>query len=133
VLCQRCKKKEALIHLGKGGKLTGPGTKHYCRDCADAYFARTPGRNAERGLVKLSDHDRSKLYDELEALHPEAFDNSTSEACAQASELMRRFLKKRLKKDNVTLNSDGFEMLCIDFFCSRHFYDRADSIKAKSH
>ncbi len=80
--------------------------------------------------MKLSGDYRSKLYDELEASHPEVFDNSTDEACRHGSDLMRKFLRKRLKQDNVTLNTDGFEMLCIDFFCSRHFYDRAEKLKA---
>ena len=80
--------------------------------------------NSARDLIELSDFYRSKLYDELEAKHPEAFDNSTDEACLRGSEVMRSFLKKRLTKDNVKLNTDGFEMLCHDLFCSRHFYDR---------
>ena len=128
-LCQRCKKKEALIHLN----FMGPSSrqKHYCRDCADAYFARTPGMNPQRNLVKLSDYYRNKLYDELESQSPEVFDNSTNEACARGSDLMRRFLRKRLAQDNIRLNKDGFEMLCHDLFTTRHFYDRSDRVKAK--
>ncbi|HTE16388.1 MAG TPA: hypothetical protein VK642_15050 [Burkholderiales bacterium] len=85
--------------------------------------------NSARDLIRLSDFYRSKLYDELEDKHPEAFDNSDTEACQRGSEVMRRFLKKRLSKDNIKLNRDGFEILCHDFFGSRHFYDRIDKHK----
>ena len=44
---------------------------------------------------------------------------------------MRRFLKKRLTKDNIKLNADGFDILCHDFFGSRNFYDRIDERKTK--
>lgn len=87
--------------------------------------------NSARDLIQLSSYYRSKLYDALEKKHPEAFDNSTTEACVRGSDLMRRFLKKRLNKDNIKLNKDGFEMLCLDFFASRHFYDRIAQRKAK--
>jgi hypothetical protein len=129
MLCQRCKKKEALIHLNVTG--SSSRQKHYCRDCADAYFARTPGMNPSRNLVKLSDYYRNKLYDELESQSPEVFDNSTTEACVRGSDLMRRFLRKRLAQDNIRLNKDGFEMLCHDLFTTHHFYDRGDRVKAK--
>ena len=82
-------------------------------------------------MIQLSDFYRSKLYDELEAKHPEAFDNSDGEACRRGSEVMRHFLKKRLTKDNIKLNTDGLEMLCHDFFGSRHFYDRVDKHRSK--
>jgi protein-arginine kinase activator protein McsA len=130
MLCQACKKRDALIHLSLGSSLRK--RKHYCRECADRYFARTPGMNSARDLIKLSNFYRSKLYDELEARHPEAFDNSDTEACRRGSELMRRFLKKRLTKDGIKLNKDGFEMLCHDFFCSHHFYERADKWKRRT-
>ena len=126
VMCQRCKKKEALVHLTVSRR-----SRHYCRDCADAYFSRTPGMNSARDLVKLSDYYRNKLYDELESQSPEVFDNSTTEACVRGSDLMRRFLRKRLAQDNITLNKDGFEMPCNDLFCSSHFYDRSERVRAK--
>jgi len=88
--------------------------------------------NSARDLIKLSSLYRAKLYDELEARHPEAFDNSDTEACRRGSDLMRRFLKKRLEKDGIKLNRDGFEMLCHDFFCSHHFYERADKWKRQT-
>ena len=87
--------------------------------------------NSARDLIRLSEFYRSKLYDELEGRHPEAFDNGDDEACRRGTEVMCRFLKKRLAKDNIKLNNDGFEMLCHDFFGSRHFYDRAEKHKLK--
>ncbi len=89
--------------------------------------------NSARNLLRLSDFYRSRLHDELEAQCPEVFDNSTTEACLRGSELMRRFLKKRLAQDNIKLNSDGFEMLCQDLFCSRPFYDRSEKVKTRAH
>ena len=88
--------------------------------------------NSARDLIRLSDFYRAKLYDELESQCPEAFDNSTSEACVRGSALMRRFLRKRLAQDNIRLNNDGFDMLCHDLFCSRHFYDRVEQFKSKA-
>ena len=96
MLCQTCKKREALIHLGDGTPGARRWRKHLCRDCADRLFARTPGMNSARDLIQLTSFYRSKLYDALEKEHPEAFDNSTTEACGRGSDLMRRFLRKRL-------------------------------------
>jgi hypothetical protein len=87
--------------------------------------------NSARDLIRLSESYRSKLYDELEVKHPEAFDNSDDEACRRGTEVMCRFLKKRLTKDNIKLNKDGFDMLCRDFFGSRHAYERAEKLKSK--
>ena len=133
MLCQACKRREALIHLSTGATISARSRKrkHYCRQCADAYFARTPGMNSSRDLIRLSDFYRSKLYNQLEARHPEVFDNSDDEACLRGSEVMRRFLKERLTKDNIKLNRDGFEMLCHDLFCSHHFYDRIDKRRSR--
>ena len=130
VLCQACKKRDALVHLSLGSSQRKQ--KHYCRECADRYFARTPGMNSARDLIKLSSFYRSKLYDELESRHPEAFDNSDAETCRRGSDLMRSFLKKRLAKEGIKLNRDGFEMLCHDFFCSHHLYERADKWKRQT-
>jgi hypothetical protein len=127
-LCQACRKREALIHLWTDPTPTAK-SKHFCRQCADRYFARTPGMNSSRDLIKLSDFYRVKLYDELEARHPAAFDNTDDAACHRGSELMRRFLRQKLLKDNIKLKGDGFEMLCHDFFCSYHFYDRVEKIR----
>lgn len=127
MLCQACKKRDALIHLSLGSSRRK--RKHYCRECGDRYFARTPGMNSSRDLIRLSNFYRSKLYDELEARHPEAFDNSDNEACLRGSELMRRFLKERLTKDKIRVTGDAFDMLCHDFFGSHHFYERVDRLK----
>ena len=87
--------------------------------------------NSARHLICLSDSYRSKLYDLLEREHPEAFDNSNTEACCRGSELMQRFLRERLAKDKIELNEDAFNMLCGDFFGSHHFYNRVDEYKRK--
>jgi hypothetical protein len=134
MLCQRCKKREALVHLSAGVSPSGRSrkAKHYCKHCADAYFARTPGMNSARDLVRLSNFYRTKLFDELESQYPEVFDNSSDEACLRGTRTMRHFLRKRLAADNVRLNSDGFEMLCNDLCFSHHFYDRAEKFRQKA-
>src|SRR5215472_9699288 len=100
MLCQACQKNEATVHLtqtfyeaGEGHE-TGTTEKHFCQGCADAYLAAEPGMNSMRKLICLSDEYRSRLYNLLEAVHPEAFDNSTTEACRRGSELMRKFLRE---------------------------------------
>jgi len=132
MLCEACQQREALVHLGpaeaenSAAEQPGEWEHHFCRECADEYFAGTPGMNSSRGLIGLSDWYRSKLYDLLETAHPEAFDNSTTEACRRGSELMRSFLREHLTKAKIELNEDAFEMLCGDFFGSHHFYTRVD-------
>lgn len=133
MLCEACQQREALVHLGPAvqaedsvSEQSGEWEHHFCRECADEYFARTPGMNSSRDLICLSDWYRSKLYDLLEATHPEAFDNSTTEACRRGSELMRLFLREHLTKDKVELNEDAFDMLLRDFFGSHRFYTRID-------
>ena len=134
MLCQRCKKRGALVHLSVGVSPSGRTlkAKHYCRYCADAYFAKTPGMNSARDLIRLSDFYRTKLHDELESQYPEVFDNSSVEACSRGSQTIRRFLKERLAADNIKLNDDGFEMLWNDLNCSHHFYDRAEKLRQKA-
>ncbi len=105
--------------------------RHFCEECADENFARTPGMNSARRLICLSDSYRAKLYGLLEKQHPEAFDNSTTEACQRGGELMRAFLGQQLASDKVELNQEAFDMLCADFFGSRHFYDRAEDYRKK--
>jgi len=73
------------------------------------------------------------LYDLLEAIHPEAFNNKDTEACSRGSALMRDFLRENLKKDNVEVNGDAFDMLCLDFFGSHHFYTRLAEFKRRKH
>jgi len=137
MLCQQCRKREALVHLTQTSCVPDSqgerGTKkqHFCEQCAEAYFATTPGMNSSRGLICLSDFYRSKLYDLLESAHPEAFDNHDDEACRRGSEAMRKFLRKHLKQDKVKVSGDALEMLCQDFFGSHHFYTRLDEFNRK--
>ena len=138
MLCEFCHQREAVCHRTTTAWAPGfgqePGTQreqHFCEQCADAYFACTPGMNSARHLICLSDSYRARLYDLLEAAHPGAFDDSTTEACRRGSELMCRFLREHLTKDGIELNEDGFEMLCADFFGSHHYYTRADEYKRK--
>lgn len=84
-----------------------------------------------RKLICLSDGYRSRLYDMLEAAHPEAFDNHNTEACRRSSELMTDFLREQLKKDKIEVSGDAFDMLCLDFFGSHHFYSRQDEYHRK--
>jgi hypothetical protein len=136
MLCQQCQTREAMVHLTQTTQVDSidesvPGKLHFCESCSDAYFANTPGMNSNRGLICLSDAYRSKLYDQLEVAHPEAFDQSDDKACDHSSQLMRDFLREHLDKDNVAVNEDAFEMLCQDFFCSHHFYTRLDEFHQK--
>src|SRR5690349_6495774 len=114
MLCQTCKKRDALVFICT--RITSAlGTrqkpdKRFCRQCADRYYVRA-GMNASRGLIRLSNFYRSRLYDLLEKQHPEAFDNSTTEACRKGSDLMRRFLRANLKKDHMEVSGDALEML----------------------
>jgi len=130
MLCEVCQQRDALVHLSTTsiGETVPPSTseRHLCRECADELFAKT-SMNSARGLIRLSGEYREKLYDLLAAVHPEAFDNSDSEACRRGSEFMRGFLREHLTKDRIELNADGFEMLLSDFFGSHHFYRRADN------
>jgi len=139
MLCESCHQREATVHLtatvhveGLGQERGTPQKQHFCRQCADSYFACTPAMNPLRGLICLSDSYRSMLYDLLERVHPEAFDNKDAETCRRESEWMRNFLREQLTKDKIELNEDAFEMLCHDFFCSHHFYSRADGYKKKN-
>src|SRR5687768_15084421 len=103
MLCESCHQREAVVHhkatVMSGGVGQEPNThleQHLCEQCADTYLACTPGMNPLRHLICLSDSYRAKLYDLLEGAHPEAFDNSTTEASRRGSQLMRRFLRENL-------------------------------------
>jgi protein-arginine kinase activator protein McsA len=129
--CDVCHQRDALVHLTTTVGGDTQQEQHFCKDCADDLFARTPGMNSSRDLICLSDWYRSKLYDLLEVEHPEAFDYSNAEACQRGSDLARRFLKRHLAKAGVELNEDGLMMLWSDFNCSHHFYTRADEYKQR--
>lgn len=136
MLCEACHQREARAHLtqtfyeGAAGHEPGTTERHFCQECADAYFAGTPGMNAMRDLICLSDSYRTKLYDLLETTHPEAFDNHDTEASRRGSNLTREFLREQFKKDNIEVNSDVFDML-LGSFWSREFYDRAKQYRKK--
>lgn len=62
MLCQVCQKNEATVHLTTtsyapvADATPGPErNEHFCGQCADAYFAATPGMNSMRNLICLSD------------------------------------------------------------------------------
>src|SRR5678815_2139926 len=139
MLCESCHQREASVHLTKTvfrkTEVSGDANEkqaeskqeqHFCTECADAYLFCTPGMNSARHLICLSDSYRTKLYDLLERVHPEAFDNSDDEACRRGSQLMQNFLREHLKKDGIGVNEDAFGMLCSDFFGSHHFYSRME-------
>ena len=127
MLCQNCNQREALIHLALGT----PQQRDFCRECADNYYATTPGMNSARALICLDNWYRTKLYDLLEATHPEAFDNHDREACIRGCDVMRKFLRKQLRKENIQIRGDAFKMLCLDFFTSHHFYARIDEFNRR--
>lgn len=137
-LCDVCQKREANVFFtpaidtsGAEGDSDIQQPQSMCTSCADSYYANTPGLNSARDLIRISDFYREKLYDLLETTHPEAFDNHDTEACVHGSELMCAFLKKQLRKDRMDIRGDAFDMLCKDFFGSRHFYERADKFNGK--
>src|SRR5258706_16000844 len=137
MLCEACHQREATVHLTqtfykRAAIVHEPGTteQHFCQECADAFFAGTPGMNAMRELICLSDSYRSKLYDLLETIHPEAFDNHDTEACRRGSKLTRNFLREHFKKDNIEVNDEVFNML-LGSFWSREFYARAEKYRKK--
>jgi protein-arginine kinase activator protein McsA len=129
MLCEKCQQREALHHFSP---LDQPEKRyHLCRNCADATYASIPGMNSWRELICLSDWYRSKLYDLLEATHPEAFDNHDRDACIRGSAVMRKFLRKQLRKENLKISGDAFEMLCKDFFTSHYYYTRIDEFNRR--
>ena len=134
--CESCHQRAAVVHLNsttqtEGEERSAQREQHFCEECADAYFACTPGMNSSRNLICLSDSYRTRLYDLLERIHPEAFDTRTEEACEKGSDLMRAFLRDQFSKEKVEMNEDAFDMLCADFYCSHHFYSRADEYNRK--
>jgi protein-arginine kinase activator protein McsA len=138
MLCDKCNKREALVHLGSNKEHEDADSEsgveweqHFCKDCADEYYAQTPGMNSSRDLIRLSDWYRSKLYDLLESECPGAFDYSDTEACERGSKYTKEFLRKQLNTDGIELNEDGFEMLWCDLNCSCHFYQRADEVNKR--
>ena len=132
MLCQTCEKREATVHLTQPTTTCSSKGFHLCQDCADSLFAAGPETNHFRGLICLSDFYRDKLYDILESTRPEIFyDGDDEQQSAQASEALEAFLREHLKKDNVQLNEDAFQMLRSDFCFSHHYYARADKVNKR--
>jgi hypothetical protein len=141
MLCEACHQRNATVHLTTTfqaeGLLQPPGTQrkqHFCPECADSYFACTPGMNSQRDLICLSDYYRSKLYDLLEASHPEAFgdwDLENVRARYERVMAMQAFLRDQLKKERIELNEEAFQMLYGDFIGSHHFYARKDDYRRR--
>ena len=85
-----------------------------------------------RCLICLSDSYRSRLYDLLEATHPEAFYEGEDPALMErAAQTTNAFFREQLKKEGVKVNKTAFDMLYIDFIGSHHFYTRRQEYKKK--
>src|SRR5687768_7054489 len=127
MLCEKCHQKKAMVHLAQSFPDSADPTKerHFCESCADAYFRDTPELSSCRNLICLSDSYRSKLYDLLEAAHPEAFKDD-DESIIKSATIMSDFLRQHLENDKIEVNEVGFSMLLVDFMCSHHFYTRRD-------
>jgi len=139
MLCDYCKQQDASVHITQAGEgpfkmgLGQTNKLHLCTDCADKLFAASPGTNQMRNQICLSDFYRTKLFDLLEATHPEVFYRGNDNTkLHEISKLMESLLREQLKKDGVELNEDAFQMLRSDLCFSHHYYDRADDYN-KSH
>jgi hypothetical protein len=146
MLCEVCKEREAMVHLNTTRELeveegvdpesvdveavmkeAGITERHFCEECADKYFASTPGMNSSRSLICLSDGYRRKLLDKVEAELPEAFyDGEESKRMREVSEKMMEFLKRELEREGIPVERDAFLMLWSDLFCGAEFYERRD-------
>jgi hypothetical protein len=121
-----------LIEAGKNPD--AEEQQHFCEQCAHDYFGSTPGMGGLRGLICLSDSYRSRLYDQLEVAHPEAFQDDD---CKDPTWMVRTgntvitFLREQLKKERVEVSDEVFEMLYCDFIGSHHFYTRRDEFKRR--
>jgi hypothetical protein len=139
MLCEACYQRAATVHLATTVQAEGleheSGTQreqHFCEQCANDYFARTPGMRSLRGLICLSDSFRARLYDLLEVAHPEVFDDCEDPlVMMRAAEAMRTFLRLQLEKEKIEVNDEVFDMLCGDFMGSDHFYSRRDEYRRK--
>jgi hypothetical protein len=130
MVCEMCQQKVATVHLTVNRMATDEAAAtssehHFCPECADRYFAQTPGMNASRGLIELSDEYRSKLLDELEQKHPTVFTWWRERGDVKRNiTLMREFLMPRLQVDRIDVAGDAFEMLFQDLTGSDEFNER---------
>jgi hypothetical protein len=133
MFCEVCHQKEAMVHLSGSRTAAGESTppvkfeRHFCEDCHDEY-CKTQGMNSSRDLIQLSERYRSKLYDLLEAQHPEVV-RAGDDKLGEAAEAMEKFLRAQLKQEGIEVNEDGFAMLFGPFIGSAEFYDRCDRHK----
>jgi hypothetical protein len=133
MLCEHCHQKEATLHLTELARSSiAPGERaterHFCERCGDHYMRSHPTLSSMRSLVCLSEGYRSRLYDLLEAAHPEAFyDGNEDKPSIRAAEVMAQFLRKELKKEGIEVNEQVFEMLLCDFIGCHDFYARRDA------
>jgi hypothetical protein len=138
MLCEVCQEQEATVHLTMEKRfdsdIEGNAVEssesvleehHFCEDCADAYWKKS-GMNSGRDLIRLSDRYRSKLYDRLEAEHPEVFGDDELE---QSAEIMSQFLREELKREGVELNDDGFGMVFGSFLGTAEVYRRREKYR----
>lgn len=143
MVCEMCKQRDAMVHLTQRStefaliegidpdsvdpdsvphKELGQTEQHFCEECADKYFASTPGMNSSRDLICLSDAYRAKLLDKLEAELPEAFyDGEDHRRWTEITERQRKFLRNELDREGIEVNADGFDMLWTDLFVNGTF------------
>lgn len=153
MLCEMCKRREAMVHLSESTtefaaeegidpesvdldsvphRDLGQKEQHFCNECADQYFAITPGMNSSRDLICLSDAYRKKLLDKVAAELPEVFyDGEDRKRAKEIAEKERGFLKQELTRERIEVNEDAFDMLWCDLFCSWHFYERRDAFNGR--
>ena len=133
MFCEKCHERQATVHLTEIARSQVVSDervteRHFCDICGDDYMKNHPTLGAMRSLLCLSEGYRSRLYDLLEAAHPEAFYAGDDEALStRAAEAMTLFLRDELKRERIDVNEQVFEMLLCDFIGSHLFYSRRDA------
>jgi hypothetical protein len=95
---------------------------HFCEVCADEFFKKSD-LNSTRKLIQFSPEYRAKLFDRLEAAHPEIFEASDAEM-GRAVNTVYEFLREQLKSEGVELNDDGLGMLAVGFWGADEWHQR---------